>query len=222
MTSTRTRTIIFDTETTGLPRDRKKAPHLARNNWPDLVSICWKVYENTTCVRTENHIIRPEGWVIPDDVIRIHGISNEEAHRNGQRLQDVLLLFRSDLKGCSHLIAHNIEFDRNVLYHAYLWRLQMNPESFWPTDAEFCSAQESVDELKLPMMFPSNDPSKRYKIPTLDELYTYTFNRPPPSNAHNALRDVEVLSAIIWARWILVGENNQPLNPTPILPSFQS
>lgn len=216
-----TKTIIFDTETTGLPRDRKKAPHLARNNWPDLVSICWKVFENTTCVRTENHMIRPEGWVIPEDSIRIHGISNEQAHREGQRLQDVLLLFRRDLEGCSHLIAHNLEFDKHVVQHAFLWRLQIDPDTFWPRDAEFCSAQESVEELKLPMMYPSKDPTKHYKMPTLNELFSHTFHRPPPSNAHNALRDVEVLSAIVWARWILLDTNNQPINPTPIRPSFE-
>jgi DNA polymerase III epsilon subunit-like protein len=213
-----TRSIIFDTETTGLPRDRKKSPLQFRNNWPDLVSICWMVFEDTECIRIENHVIRPDGWVIPDEAIRIHGLSNEHAFRYGQPLIDVLRLFRSDVESCSHLVAHNLEFDKNVLFHAYKWRLNMDPTEFWPSDAEFCSAQESVEELKLPQRFATNDPAKKYKMPTLDELYWHTFQRPAPSNAHNALRDVEVLRDIVWYRWIFLSDGGEPMNPYPVEP----
>jgi hypothetical protein len=71
---------------------------------------------------------------------------------------------------------------------------------FWNVESELCSAEQSKDELKLVGMYTKPG---EFKYPTLNELYAATFKMPAPENAHNALRDVDVLQKIVWKRWNL-------------------
>lgn len=189
--------LYFDTETTGLPRDKRVDALSASVNWPDLVSISWILSKGAEIVKKEYHIIRPQGWTVPAESSRIHGITQEIAE-GGKDLGEVLALFKEDLEKASRVIAHNMQFDKNVVFHAYAWRLRIDPRPFWPS-AQFCSMQKAKEEMKLPGMYPqSNDP---YKMPKLDELYIDTFQESPPANAHSAIRDVEVLHKIVCERW---------------------
>ena len=191
--------IFFDTETTGLPRDRYKSALVGPGNWPDIVSICWMVFEGHTLIKKVYHIIKPEGWKIPLEASKIHGITDEIAEAKCVPLQDVMEEFRADIEDCYRIIAHNLEFDKNVVLGTYKWRLGVDPLAFWPVKAEFCTAQVSKWELKLPSRYPkSADP---YKFPSLGELYKDTFRKDPPDGAHNAERDVDVLQSIVWSRW---------------------
>jgi len=47
---------------------------------------------------SEEHIIKPEGFVIPFDVQNIHGISNEKAISMGKDLDFVLRRFSEAIK----------------------------------------------------------------------------------------------------------------------------
>ena len=197
------RIVFFDTETTGLPTKRKVSALQEPGVWPDIVSICWWVFDDRKIVKKANYLIRPTGWSIPYESTKIHGISQSQAMAQGSDLLEVLSEFKTDIQGAKYLIAHNMEFDRNVVMNAFLWRLKIDPSTFWPIkEAEFCSAQRSKDELKLPSLYPK--PWDMYKIPKLDELYVDTFKMPAPSGAHNAERDVDVLQKIVWARWSLI------------------
>jgi DNA polymerase III epsilon subunit-like protein len=191
--------ILFDTETTGLPRDKYKSALIGPDNWPDIVSICWMLFEGHTLIKKVYHIIKPKGWKIPLEASKIHGITDAIAEAKGVPLQDVMDEFRTDIKDSYRIIAHNLEFDKNVVFGAYKWHLGIDPLTFWPVKAEFCTAQVSKWEMKLPSRYPnSSDP---YKFPSLGELYKDTFKVDAPSGAHNAERDVDVLQAIVWARW---------------------
>lgn len=194
------RIIIFDTETTGLPKLKRLSAMDSKDNWPDIVSICWRVFEDTKEISNNYYIIRPEGWVIPEDSFKIHKISQERAMKEGASLNDVLMKFKNDITSSDMIIAHNLEFDKNVILNAYLWRLHM-PIEFWFSIKEFCTADMSKNVLKLPGRFPnSKDP---YKIPSLNELYVDTFKEAAPPDAHSAERDVDVLQKIVWKRWNL-------------------
>ncbi len=41
-----TKVIIFDTETTGLPKKRNQNALHEPNCWPDIVSVSWSVFSN--------------------------------------------------------------------------------------------------------------------------------------------------------------------------------
>ena len=197
------RVLFFDTETTGLPKDKYQPATFSKDNWPDLVSISWQLYSGDELKRKEAFLIKPDGWTISEEVSKIHGITHEMAEKNGLPLMTVLKLFKLDLAYSDLIVAHNIDFDKNVLLNAYKWRLNMEP-SFWPHEKEFCTAQNSKADLKLPSRQKVVNPKDPYKLPRLDELYEATFGEPAPSNAHSAERDVEVMQKIFWKRWDLM------------------
>jgi DNA polymerase-3 subunit epsilon len=193
-----TKIIFVDCESTGLPSNDKIPALSHRSNWPDLVSICWSIYENHNHIRTENHIIRPELYEIPPESTKIHGITHRQAEQEGKPLATILSQFADDIKDAKVLCAHNLHFDKNVLFHAFKWRLNRDPTRFWPVLAEFCSMKQAQDELKLPTKYPTA--AEPYKRPRLSELYYAQFGE-PMQNAHTALGDVEALQRIFFARW---------------------
>lgn len=189
---------FFDTETTGLPKRRNSNALESHDNWPDIVSVAWAVYDpNGKLVKKCYSIIKPDGWTIPADSIKIHGITEEKAHAEGRPLRDVLFELKADLEKSDRVIAHNIEFDKNVLFHAYKWRLNQNPWHVWP-EWEICTMIKGEPEAKIPSKFPTSN--RPYKSPTLTELYKATFNK-EPTGQHNSMKDVEIMCEIYWARW---------------------
>jgi len=192
------RVLFFDTETTGLPRKRGVSALDDANVWPDLVTISWQIFEDRELVRKESHIVKPDGFKIPAESVKFHGITTEFAEDHGKPLCDVLIPFSEDVKSCNIIVAHNLEFDKNVIFHAFKWRLSKGVE-WWPTSGEFCSLQKSMNEMKLFSKYAK--PSDPYKMPGLDELWKDTFGIAPPANAHTSDRDVDVLQQIVWRRW---------------------
>ena len=189
------RTIIFDTETTGLPKDKTLPPQYKKDNWPDLVSICWRVYDHDVCVSNNYHVIKPDGWKIPAESSQIHGITQAYAMEHGVALLDVMTRFLGDVYTCHRVIAHNISFDKQVIFHAMFWRVGIYQCS-WDSLSEICTGLLATEEMKLP--FRSG---RGYKMPSLKELYMGTFGQEEPSGAHNAERDVDVVEKIIRKRW---------------------
>jgi DNA polymerase III subunit epsilon len=191
-------TIIFDTETTGLPRNKWRGALLGPDNWPDLVSICWLIYDaDWDLVRKEYHVVLPEGWTIPAESSAIHGITQAMATDIGVSLAGILNRFREDLKAASRLIAHNMAFDKNVVQGAYKWRLGIDPLSFWPTAAEFCTMEASRDVLRLPWKGRADT----YKPPRLSELWVYAFPEENQPAAHNSEGDALATAAIYMELW---------------------
>ena len=87
--------LIFDTETTGLPK-RWKAPLSDSENWPRCIQIAWQIHDlNGDCVSSEDFIIKPNGYNIPYDSEKIHGISTQLAEEKGEELGSVLKKFIS-------------------------------------------------------------------------------------------------------------------------------
>lgn len=191
------RTLFFDTETTGLPRKKGISALDDATIWPELVSISWQVFDGRDLVKKESYIIKPIGFKIPSESVKFHGITTEFAEDHGRPLYDVLTLFAKDAQQCTLIVAHNMEFDKNVIFHAFKWRL-FKDVNWWPK-VEFCSLQKSMYEMKL--YSPYGRPSDPYKMPKLDELYKDTFGLPAPARAHSSDRDVDVLQQIVWARW---------------------
>ena len=107
--------LIFDTETTGLPKNWN-APLTDFNNWPRMVQLAWQIHgSDGSFLSSKNLIVKPEGYEIPYNAQKIHGISTERALKEGDDLVEVLDQFLSDVKSVSFIIGHNIEFDNNIV-----------------------------------------------------------------------------------------------------------
>lgn len=191
------RSLIFDTETTGLPRDKHMPANLQKGNWPDIVSISWRVYDDSVCTGKHSYLVKPEGWTIPPESTRIHGITPAAA-AEGVSLSVALNAFCTDIARAEHIVAHNLSFDRQVVLNALKWRLGLKAVA-WSPLADICTGVLSTNELKL--TFPGRNSPGFYKMPSLKELYKATFSTDEPPGAHNSARDVEVLEEIILKRW---------------------
>jgi len=178
--------LIFDTETTGLPKTRNDASE--PNNWPHIVSISWVILN----VRTNNiskqksYVIRPLNWEIPPESTAIHGITQKFAEENGVSLQFAITQFLGE--NYDFLVAHNLKFDKNVLINAIIWDLKMDYPIF---PKQICTMELSKNLCKLPGKFD-------YKYPKLKELYFHALGKMPDERKlHGSLYDVLILTEVI-------------------------
>lgn len=174
--------IIFDTETTGLPRDFD-APITDLDNWPRLVQLAWQLHdERGKLLSQQNHIVKPVGFTIPYNAEKIHGISTKRALEEGKNLQEVLGFFQEDLKRATYLVGHNVDFDIKVTGAEFL-RKEI------PTD--FLS-KKGLDTKDISTDFCAIPGGKggKYKWPTLTELHQKLFGVGFDS-AHDAAYDVD-------------------------------
>ena len=119
--------LIFDTETTGLPRDWN-APLTDANNWPRCVQIAWQLHDKDgNCISHEDYLVTPDGYTIPYDSEKIHGISSALAEKEGIPLAEVLEKFRLILNQCEFVGGHNVKFDLNIMGAEFLRLGDHNP-----------------------------------------------------------------------------------------------
>ena len=75
--------LIFDTETTGLPK-RWDLPLTESENWPRCIQIAWQIHDsNGAIVSHKDYLIKPDNFTIPFDSEKIHGISTALASQEG-------------------------------------------------------------------------------------------------------------------------------------------
>lgn len=213
--------LIFDTETTGFPKDWN-APLTDFDNWPRVVQLAWQIHDvKGQLVEVQDHIIYPDGFDIPFNATKVHGISTERAKEEGRPLEEVLKLFQESLKRCDYVVGHNVNFDLNVTGSEFLRVLSENPlEAKKPLD----SCTETTASLcKIP-----GGRGGKFKLPKLEELYQHLFNE-GFDEAHNAAFDVEatarvflelvrtdVMDAAALGLDSSVLEEFRRLNPSPI------
>jgi DNA polymerase-3 subunit alpha len=82
--------LIFDTETTGLPKNFK-APISDTDNWPRVIQIAWQLHDQWgNLIEAKDFLIQPQGFDIPFDAEQIHGISTALAEEKGVELEEAL------------------------------------------------------------------------------------------------------------------------------------
>ncbi len=175
--------IIFDTETTGLPK-RWDAPITDTDNWPRCIQIAWQLHDEMgRLVEHQDYLIKPDGFNIPYDSEKIHGISTELATQEGVPLQEVLSKFNEALSKAKFIVGQNIGFDLNIM-GAEFYRYQVDSPMGKMRILDTCT-EVTADLLKLP-----GGRGGKFKLPTLTELHGYLFGV-PFAEAHNATADVE-------------------------------
>lgn len=175
--------LIFDTETTGIPRN-KTAPLTDFDNWPRLVQLAWQLHDPSgNLLNRGNLIIRPEGFDIPFRSQQVHGISTARALEEGKELDSVLKTFTADLLRSELIIGHNIEFDINII-GAELLRKNKDTAPLLKSK-KFDTSTGTIDFCSLP-----GGPGGKFKMPKLNELHRKLFNK-DVSDAHDAAYDVD-------------------------------
>lgn len=175
--------LIFDTETTGLPRSWA-APITDTDNWPRCIQIAWQLHDAMgNLVEHQDYLVKPDGFNIPYDAERIHGISTELAEEQGVSLSEVLEKFNIALSKAKFVVGQNVGFDVNIMGCEF-YRMGVASEMAKMPVLDTCT-EVTAELLKLP-----GGRGGKFKLPTLTELHEYLFGE-PFAEAHNATADVE-------------------------------
>jgi len=175
--------LIFDTETTGLPKSWN-APITNTDNWPRCIQIAWQLHDEMGNVIEHNDfLIKPDNFNIPYDAERIHGISTELAEEQGISLNECLLLFNEVLSKTKFIVGQNLNFDLNIMgceFHRLGLETKMNSLPVLDTCTE-----KTARMCQIP-----GGRGGKFKLPTLTELHNHLFGI-GFGDAHNATADVE-------------------------------
>jgi DNA polymerase III epsilon subunit-like protein len=179
--------LFFDTETTGLPRSWK-APVNDLANWPRLVQLAWLLYDpDGKFISGKDHIIRPEGFRIPEESARVHGISTAKALLDGVPLAVALKEFHGLFENARALVAHNMSFDEKILGAEFLRLGLQNP---LPGKKRICTMETSTNFCRIEGPYG-------YKWPKLSELHQKLFGT-GFQEAHNAANDIQATAKCFW------------------------
>lgn len=183
-----TKVLVIDTETTGLPPMHEKtiiSPLLFLNEWDKcrIVEIAWILYEDGIPIKKESFIIKPDRFTIPPSASKIHGITQQDAISNGEDFEIVLSILKSDVIIADCIVAHNMDFDFNVILSEW-YRYDPFTIDFWKNTKRICTMK---DYLKNPTD----------KWPRLNELYYQCFKKYPSVN-HRALADATTCAEIYF------------------------
>lgn len=180
--------LFFDTETTGTIPRGVFDPFIQTSAYPRVVQISWSIDG-----KEGDFIIRPDGFTIPDEAAKVHGITTDRALAEGVEYKKAFLQFWNDVKSADALCAHNAGFDMPVIIAEYV--RMSNPQRA-KGFANYLRAMPLFDTMKQPAIinfvgarFPNGNPGK---FPRLEELYARLFNG-DAFPAHNSMEDVRAL-----------------------------
>lgn len=190
---------VFDTETQGLPDF--KSPSEAEHQ-PHLVQLASVVVDTDTWTVTAgmNVIIKPEGWVISDEVAAIHGITQARALAEGVSEELALRMFLALNATASYRVAHNVAFDDRIIRIAMCRYMDKEKADEFKALPNECTALLATPICKIPPTAAMLKAGRRhYKTANLGEAYKH-FTGKDLQGAHNAMADVlgclEVYKAI--------------------------
>lgn len=182
--------LFFDTETTGLPSNWN-APVSDLSNWPRLVQIAWILCDKSgNYLEERSFIVKPDGFMIPLETSKIHGISNERAMKEGISLQAALIEFQEALTQATFLVAHNMSFDEKIIGAELLRKNMPNTVIL---KSRLCTKEMSTNFCAI----PSSNGYADYKWPKLSELYYKLFGK-MLTDSHDALADTRATAACFW------------------------
>jgi len=214
--------LVFDTETTGLPQNFN-APVSDSDNWPRMVQIAWQLHDDDgTLLENQDYIIKPEGFDIPFNASRIHGITTKLANEEGRDLKEVLLEFKEVLQRAKFGVGQNVEFDYKIIGAEFFRKeIENNLQELPKADTMIFA----TDFCKLP-----GGKGGKFKSPKLEEIYEKLYGN-KFDEAHNAAADVNATAQVffelmrqdvITAKDLNIDENIiqnfKAKNPVPVQP----
>lgn len=179
---------VFDTETNGIiPKnynDISECPYMLQ-----LASITYDT-ETNTIINTINEIIKiSESVTIPEEITKINSIDHTVCQNRGVDISEVLNSFNKQIENSDLLVAHNTEFDINIINHECI--RNNIPFSYFNLIKDnkikiYCTMSHGTQLCKI---IKQNTKGNYYKWPKLEELHMHLFGK-NLKNLHDAYNDL--------------------------------
>jgi len=193
--------IVYDTETTGMVVWEKPSEDACQ---PRIIQIAAELVDvdSRATLETLQFIIKPNGWVISDEIAELTGITQARAERDGVAIETVLPLFLAlHERATIGRAAHNEKFDARMVRIEMMKAGVYSDEQMevWKTALSYCTCQQSTKIVNLPpteKMLAAK--RKNPKPPNLQEAYEF-FTGLKLEGAHDAGNDVAGCKAVYFA-----------------------
>lgn len=181
--------LIVDTETNGLP-DTKGLKYMEFPNYQNtekydkarIVQFSFMKCDNKINeIKLHDYIIYAENFDIDNHIF--HNITNEISKNKGYDLNLIFDIFYNELLSCTHIIAHNISFDINVI------KSELFRRKLFHIIIELDKKTLVCTMLTFKFVIKEKNKNNKIKNPSLNELYKFAFNC-DIINAHNSKYDV--------------------------------
>ncbi len=193
--------VVFDVETTGLPRRSTTArfppPHDPSSYaGARIVQMAWQLVDVVagTVMCEDSFLVLPSGvWGMSSGAEQTHGISRPKLEQEGRSLPECLSAggFWDAVGRARMLVAHNLDFDYNVLLSEVLHDPSMHERAPRLSGVRrHCTMRQTTNMCALPFPGHSGGRPGRYKWPKLIELHRLLFDGRGFDGAHDALEDV--------------------------------
>ena len=198
--------LFFDTETTGI----RKGGFV-----PRVVQIGALLTDNEGNTISElNILLHPEGFeTVPIEAANVHGFTIDKIKAAGVDRLYGLSVFFDLAKNADVLVAHNAEFDMDLLqietdyYKQRALDSEQSRVSEWQEVIQkaqvFCTMLNSRDTMKLPLsdaqasFFKDKGINQQYKNPRLQEAHIH-FMGYDFEGAHDAMADVRACKDVYF------------------------
>lgn len=190
--------MFYDTETTGIPLFREPSDDPRQ---PHIVEFAASLVDRQTreTVDTLHFLVRPDGWEIPEEAAKIHGITTERALAEGIPAKEAIDKLFNFWALSSERIAHNESFDARMVRIALKRHSTEDCVEAWEAGRAACTANMTKPLCKLPptgKMRATGNLS--FKNPKLSEAHEILIGS-TLYDAHSALADMEGCRRVYFA-----------------------
>lgn len=191
--------LFFDTETTGLWNKRLPSGHEGQPRIAQIAALLEDSETREEIMRIDLILYRDQP--IPVESSRIHGTTTEKSQAIGLGENAALDVFCDMVAVSDLLVAHNIEFDVNVINNAARL-LSGNPGlNVFQGKQQFCTMQAATPVCK----FRNKHGGPDYGWPKLELAVPHLLGREPTA-AHRAIGDVIDCRDLFWHLQDLIAE----------------
>ena len=187
--------VIFDVETTGLLPKKN-----SQNEKPYITQLSYIKYNTKTNEILEtfdSYVKIPDQVIVSEEITKITGITKEMCNA-GLPIQQVLLAFYFACTNAECVIAHNIDFDKEMIRIEFMRNIAIiialvpeymeNP--IFSDKNIYCTMRNSIDLCNI--IRETAKGNKYKKFPKLIELYHTLFPGKDVENLHNSYIDTLV------------------------------
>jgi DNA polymerase III subunit epsilon len=215
--------LFVDTETCGIPNDRLPDDHPAQ---PPLVQLGLILVDEDNGAEwaTLDVVVRPNGWAIPSEATRCHGITTAAAELVGVPLSAVVPMYVHFRSRARMIVCHNPKFDLAIMRQAIA--RNGKPVTLAGPSEVFDTAEASAELVGI----PPTESMRRWgrsgqkKTPKLVEAYRFFFGR-DYDGAHTAIADARACKEVYFeikkrtADSVAGAEEPIAIDATPIVES---